>query len=128
MKTNVTKLALLAALTLGGATAALAEDNSFTDSWIQSVVSSASQPTANQQARYGYAAPSAASREVTIEAGTKYLNVAQQETVKINVGGKSVNWTFDTLGTQPFPLSRIVPEAGNVTVYVAANPLYRPSN
>jgi len=105
MKTNVTKLALLAVLTLGGATAALAE----------------SQPAANQQAPYGYAAPSAAGREVTIEAGTKYLNVTQQETIKINVGGKSVNWTFDTLGTRPFPLSMIVPGAGNVTVYVAPN-------
>ena len=128
MKTNVTKLALLAALTLSGATAALAEDNSSTDRWIQSVMRSASQPAANKQSPYGYAAPSAASREVTIEAGTKYLNVAQQETVKINVGGKSVNWTFDTLGTQPFPLSQIVPGAGNVTVYVATNPMYRISN
>jgi hypothetical protein len=41
--------------------------------------------------------------------------VTRLETVKINVGGKSVVWTFDTLGTAPFPLSKIVSGAEGIT-------------
>jgi len=42
--------------------------------------------------------------------------------VQIDVGGKSITWKFDTFGTAPFPLSRIVPGAEGITVYVAENP------
>ena len=47
------------------------------------------------------------------------------ETIRINVGGKSVTWMFDTLGTASFPLANIIPGAGDVTVYVTENPAYR---
>ena len=70
-------------------------------------------------------ATGAAAREISVNAGTKYLNVTRLETVKINVGGKSVTWSFDTLGTNAFPLSKIVSGAEEVTVYVAENPYYR---
>jgi hypothetical protein len=50
------------------------------------------------------------------------LNVTRQETVKINVGGKSVVWSFDTLGTPSFPLSKVIPGAEGITVYVAESP------
>lgn len=63
-----------------------------------------------------------ASREVTLAAGAKFLNVERNETVKINVGGKSFIWQFDTLGTPVIKLGDIAPagiDAKNVTVYVS---------
>lgn len=66
-----------------------------------------------------------ADREITVVSGSNYLNVTRLETIKINVGGKSVVWTFDTLGTAPFPLSKVVPGADGITVYVAENPAYQ---
>lgn len=56
---------------------------------------------------------------------TKYLNVTRLETVEIKVGDKSVTWFFDTLGLQVFPLSKIIPGAENIMVYVAENPAYQ---
>ena len=79
----------------------------------------------HQLAPHGYATTGAAAREISVNSGTKYLNVTRLETVKINVNGKSVTWSFDTLGTRAFPLSNIVPGAEGVTVYVAENPYYR---
>ncbi len=63
-------------------------------------------------------------RVVNIDSGTKYLNVTRLETIRINVGGKSVIWMFDTLGTASFPLAKIIPGTDGVTVYVAENPAY----
>lgn len=124
MKTNFTKLALFAALSLTGATAAMAEYDSASIRWLEQVQASKGQPTANQQAPYGYVATDAATRTVNIDSTTRYLNVTRFDTVKINVGGKSVTWKFDTLGTPSFPLASIIPEAKGVTVYVAESPLY----
>lgn len=66
----------------------------------------------------------AVDREVTLTEGAKYLNVQRNETVKINVAGKSFTWRFDTLGTVPFRLSEIAPQGtgGNIMVYVANDP------
>lgn len=130
MKIKAATPALLIALVLGSTTAAFAESNTGVDRWLQGVSRSTSQPSAHSLAPYGYEAPGGATRVLNVSAGTRYINVAQAETVKINVDGKSVNWTFDTLGTHAFPLSKIVPAAGTdkVTVYVAANPLYVPNN
>ena len=125
MKTNFTKLALLSILSLAGATAALAEDDVASRVWLRQVQESKGEPTANQLAPYGYAATGAAAREISVNSGTKYLNVTRLETVKINVDGKSVIWSFDTLGTKAFPLSKIVSGADDVWVYVAENPYYR---
>ena len=125
MKTKFTKLALLSVLSLAGATAALAEDDVASRVWLRQVQESKGEPTAKQLAPYGYVATGAAAREISVNAGTKYLNVTRLETVKINVGGKSVTWSFDTLGTNAFPLSKIVSGAEEVTVYVAENPYYR---
>ena len=125
MNTKFTKLALLAALALTGATAVLAEDNTADLLWLKQVQESKSQPTANQLARYGYATTGTPAREVSVNSGTKHLNVTRLETVKINVDGKSVTWSFDTLGTNAFPLSKIVSGAEEVTVYVTENPSYR---
>ncbi|MDE2598422.1 MAG: CzcE family metal-binding protein [Rhodocyclaceae bacterium] len=81
-----------------------------------------SQPSANERAPLGYAANAHASRAVNLDKGAKYLNVTRMETVQINVGGKSVAWTFDTLGTPVFPLSKIIPGAEGITVYVSEDP------
>lgn len=127
MKTNTTQLILIAALGFAVTGTSYAhEDYSEGQSlhWISHVAESKSQPTANQLAPYGYATSSAAARVVTIDSGTKYLNVTRLETIRINVGGKSVTWTFDTLGTASFPLAKVIPGADGVTVYVTENPAY----
>ena len=123
MKTNIAKLTLIAALGFSVAGTSYAhEDYSEGQSlhWLSHVSESKSQPTTNQLAPYGYAASSAAVREVNIDSGTKYLNVTRGETVTINAGGKSVTWKFDTRnrGATSFSLSKVIPEAGSVTVYV----------
>jgi hypothetical protein len=127
MKTTLTKIALIASLSAIGTTAAMAhEDYSETGSmhWLQHVSESKSQPTANQLAPFGYQSTGAAARAVSIDSSTKYLNVTRLETVQIKAGGKTVTWMFDTLGTAPFPLSKIISGTDGVTVYVAENPAY----
>lgn len=66
-----------------------------------------------------------ADREVTLADGAKYLNVQRNETVKINVAGKSFTWRFDTFGTAPFRLGEITPQGSggqDIMVYVANDP------
>ena len=120
MKKNFIKLVILAALGVSGVTAVYAEPD-----YSPSPAVSSSQPTANQQAAFGYPSSGVPSRVITIDSGTKHINVVQQENVQIDLAGKRVVWNFDTLGTQSFPLSKIIPGADNVTVYVSGNPLYR---
>ena len=64
------------------------------------------------------------SRTVTVNADTRYINVTRLETVAPEVGDKTVNWTFDTLGNEQLPLSKVVPN-DKVTVYLEESPLYR---
>jgi hypothetical protein len=127
MKTTLTKIALIASLSAIGTTAAMAHED-YSESggmhWLQHASESKGQPTANQLAPFGYVTTGAAARVVSIDAGTKYLNVTRLETVQIKVGGKSVTWMFDTLGTASFPLSKVIPGTDGVTVYVAENPAY----
>lgn len=84
----------------------------------------ASELTANERAPYGYVGNGKPDRTVTLSKDAKYLNVDRMETVRINVAGKAVTWTFDTFGTPTFPLSDIIPEAKGIQVYVSENPLY----
>lgn len=126
MKTKFAHLALIAALGASGVTTAFAHEDisdGASTHWLSHV--EAQQPTANQLAPYGYATAGPAERVVDIQPGTKFLNVTRLETVRINVGGKSVIWTFDTLGTRSFPLSKIVPGAESIMVYVDEHPFYR---
>ena len=116
MKTKFSKLALIAAIGLAAAGTSYAHEDyseAGTYHWLSHVSESKSAPTANQQASFGYAATKNADREITLASGSKYLNVTRLETVKINIGGKSIVWTFDTLGTAPFPLAKIVSGAAN---------------
>lgn len=125
MKTKLAKLALIVALSTT-TTVYAHEDYSEGGSlhWISHATESRSEPTANQLARYGYTSSGAVARVVIVDSSTKYLNVTRLETVQIKVGGKDVTWMFDTLGTAPFPLSKIIPGAEGVTVYVVENPAY----
>lgn len=66
-----------------------------------------------------------ADREVTLADGAKYLNVQRNETVRINVAGKSFTWRFDTFGTPVFKLVEIAPQGvgvRDIMVYVAEDP------
>lgn len=126
MKTTLTKIAMIASLSAIGTTAAMAHED-YSESGmhrLQHISESVGQPTANQLAPFGYSTTGTAARVVSIDAGTKYLNVTRLETVQIKAGGKNVTWMFDTLGTAPFPLSKIIPGTDGVTVYVAENPAY----
>lgn len=128
MKTKLTTLSLIALFSAGASTAALAhEDYSEAGSihWLQHVSQSKAQPDARQLAPYGYATTGGASRVVDIADDTRRLDVTHLETVQIRSAEKSVTWVFDTLGTAPFPLDKILPGAGNVTVYVTENPSSR---
>lgn len=128
MKTKFSQLALIAALSLAATGASYAHEDyseAGTNHWLSHVSETKSAPTANQLASFGYTATKNADREVTLSSGSKYLNVTRLETIKINVAGKSVVWTFDTLGTAPFPLSKIISGADGITVYVTENPAYQ---
>lgn len=106
MKSKFASLALIALLSAGGTTTALAFK-----------VKDYLEP-------FGYAVKSPADRTVNIDGGTKYLNVTRLETVQINAGGKSVTWRFDTFGSVSFPFSKVLPGYEGVTVYVAEHPVY----
>lgn len=133
MKTYFTKLALIAALSAASATTAFAHtdysERGYSEAgsahWLSHVAESRSQPTATQLALYGYVVSGVAGRVFNVDSNTKSINVSRLETVKINVGGKSVTWMFDTFGTASFPLSKIISGAEEVTVYVTENPVYR---
>ncbi|MDZ4316897.1 MAG: CzcE family metal-binding protein [Azonexus sp.] len=128
MKTKFSKLALIAAISFVAAGTSYAHEDyseAGTNHWLSHVSEAKGAPTANQLAPYGYAATRNADREITLSSGSKYLNVTRLETIKINVGGKSVVWTFDTLGTASFPLSKVVAGTDGITVYVAENPSYQ---
>ena len=128
MKSKIYQFAVAVVLAAAASGAAYAhEDNSEarTNHWLSHLWDKSDGPSANAQARYGYPATETADREVTLAGGSQYLNVTRMETVRINVAGKSVVWTFDTLGTQPFPLSKVIPGADGVTVYVNESPYYQ---
>ena len=81
-------------------------------------------------ADYGSVAINAAAeRDISIDAGTKWINVTNGETVRISAGGQSFVYHVDTYpNTTSFALSKIAPagvQVGDVKVYVASNPLYR---
>ncbi len=64
-------------------------------------------------------------REVTLAPDARYLNVNQNETVKITIGGKSFVWRFDTLNMLAFDLGEIAPAGVNargIQVYISPDP------
>ena len=126
-KSIIAILAVSAISTLGSSAAFAHEDYSErgTLHWLEHVQERVSSPSERELATYGYASNAAPSRTVTVNADTSYVNVTRLETVALKIGDKTVNWTFDTLGTNSFPLSKVVPGADKVTVYLEESPLYR---
>jgi len=70
-----------------------------------------------------------AGRTITLDAGTKWVNVSGGETVSFVADGKRFSWQFDTYGTAPvFDLDSIAPagvlNGRTVRVYVTPDPVY----
>ena len=75
---------------------------------------------------FGTSVPVAtATRTVTLAPDTRWVNVAQGDTVRFVVGAAEFGWRFDGPGARSFDLQSVAP-AGvlgrSVTVYVAAAP------
>jgi hypothetical protein len=72
--------------------------------------------------------PSAATRTIVVEPGTRWVNVTGGDIVKFKAGGKTFVWNFDVAdGVASFELNRIAPPGAlnhPVVAYVAPNPLY----
>ncbi len=129
MKTAVTRLAAVSTLLTFGTSPALAHelynDGAGTAHWLEHVAAGEGQPSGSELAPFGYAGTAPAAREIAIDKATRSINVTRLETVALRLGNGSTTWTFDTLGTNSFPLSKILPGADAVTVYVAESPYYQ---
>lgn len=127
MNTTLTRFVIASALLTAACGAYAHEDYSEGGAahWAEHVTASSSHPTERQLAPYGYASPATPARGITIDRGTRHINVVRLETIAIRVADKTVNWTFDTFGTSSFPLAKVIPGTEGVTVYVDENPMYR---
>lgn len=127
MSKPLSRLSLIAALTLATAGTALAhEDYSEAGAlhWVQHAQQSVSQPSARQLAPFGHAVDGPAERVITLDGNSQYVNVTRLETVEFDIGGKRFAWKFDTFGTPNFPLARIAPrgvKVDGIQVYVSEN-------
>ena len=83
-------------------------------------------PAAAQDTRsllWGSAVPVAqAQRSIAINPDTRWVNVAQGETIRFVAGGAEFGWRFDGPGARAFDLQQIAPSGAlsrPITVYVA---------
>ena len=117
MKTTLIKLSFIAAIGGVAATSAYAHPDyteagsPLAESCVRIECSALRQPVGPIRLK----AVAAPGREITLSGEAKYLNVNQLETVRITVDGKSLDWTFDTLGTRLFALSEVIPGAKGVS-------------
>jgi hypothetical protein len=127
MKSTLTRTVVATALITVASGAFAHEDYSErgTTHWLEHQQAATSQPSERELARYGYASSGTPVRGVAVDKDTRHINVVRLETIAIRVADKTVNWSFDTLGTASFPLSKIIPGVEGVTVHVAENPMYR---
>lgn len=95
------------------------------DNWANNLpVSASGSPMENTVAPYGTSIPAAAAtRQITLTPGTKWINVTYGESVNFMAEGKSFAWNFYTLHNDTsFDLATIAPKDINVQqirVYVA---------
>lgn len=96
-----------------------------------SVSASATAADNTSPTTYGHLAmEGTASRTISITPRTRAINVHDGETVRLDVNGKTFEWTFDIpTRNGMISLSDIAPTAtetgsGRVRVYVSPNPLY----
>jgi hypothetical protein len=78
---------------------------------------------------YGQPAPPAAvERVIRLDNDARWINVTQNETVRIERGGQRLDWTFSTWTTSSFDLSQVAPAGfvapGAVRVYLQPDPRY----
>ena len=102
------------------------------------VVGTLSLPSAHAQARapslpayvYGSPAdPQEAQRVVVIQPDTAWVNVAQGESVRFQIGASQFGWRFDGRDGRSLDLQNISPPgvlARSVIVYVVRSPGHRP--
>lgn len=82
---------------------------------------------------YGTVSPATAAtgRVIDVTPATRYVNVANGETVTIRLGGDSFTWTVATTSNvDAVPLARVAPEGSRATsavVYVAPGGSYHNS-
>lgn len=80
--------------------------------------------SAKQDAPFGHATQSAPTRVIQLEKGkAMHINVKRFETIRFTDGETTLTWTFDTLGTPNFALSKIFPGAAGI-IYVDESPYY----
>jgi hypothetical protein len=87
------------------------------------IVTAPAAPGIGRVAPLGHQVSGNASRVIDLTSRRSAINVTAGETVQFNLDGRSVTWNFDTLGTPVFSLTKIVPQAPNLMVYVSRNPL-----
>lgn len=93
-------------------------------------LSACAHPSPEQMtALFGDPAPvTAATQTITIQPGTRWVNVTGGDTVKFVVGDKAFAWTFNVARTvNSFDLSRVAPPGvldHPVEAYVAPDPRY----
>lgn len=78
---------------------------------------------------YGAPAPTAAAlRVIRLGDDASWINVNQNETVRIERGKQAFTWTFSTWTTHSFDLARVAPAGflapGTVQVYLQPDPRY----
>jgi hypothetical protein len=97
-------------------------------SLLAAAVSMNAQAATTNPSDYGSVAPSsAAKRVIVLTPSTKWVNVANGETVSFIENGKKFTWDFNSYDNVSLKLSTIAPKElayPNVRVYVAPNPLY----
>ncbi|GGC57378.1 CzcE family metal-binding protein [Undibacterium terreum] len=67
-----------------------------------------------------------ATRTISIDANTRYVNVEGGETIRFEINGKAIAWVFDG-SVSSFDLERVMPNGlldHKVMAYVSPNPLY----
>lgn len=107
-----------------------AQTNQASETGDRSYLQSRSQAVAKSQ--FGMAAPRGEiNRVIDVTTNMPWLNVTQDETVRIRNGGRSFDWQFSTWTTSSFDLAQIAPPdfgaSPTLRVYVAPNPLYKGS-
>jgi outer membrane receptor protein involved in Fe transport len=80
-------------------------------------------PGVGRENPMGHEVVAGASRTIDLTGRRKAVNVTAGEIVEFRLDGHAVTWDFDTLGTPSFVLSRIIPGAPAVRVYVAPDPM-----
>jgi len=58
--------------------------------WLWHVTESKRQQTADKLAGYGYATPGIAVRGLSVDSGSSYRNGTRLETVRVDLGGRSI--------------------------------------